>query len=228
MCLLKHPGKPWLAYLVVVSSCIAAVGCHDRMVDPAADDQSALEPEFAVLRDAPTSTLDHFAMIYNLGNPNWSVHAESMAATGSPFVRRALEDLRERESRETTEESLVFPDVRFSIPPIPKPKQMVLIERLLAESTPIPLNGQRTVQLLELAAFADVTCHRIESPLLSSTLRCVASSSEQADVARSIEWISSSYECRFGDDLLRDAMDHRMREYARMLTQRENGRGYLP
>jgi hypothetical protein len=97
-----------------------------------------------------------------------------------------------------------------------------------ASSTPI--DGQRTIRLLELACYADLMCHPVEYRLRVATHDYVRQNVNIPRVRDSLEWIRSSYKSRLpldapGDNssllkgLLVESMNIRMTEYANELLQ---------
>lgn len=98
-----------------------------------------------------------------------------------------------------------------------------------AESA-VRLDGQRAIELLEVACYADLTCHRIEYPLRVATLDYLEKNTGTADVEDALRWIQSSYESDLpldspGDEtgafrgLLAESMGTRMAEYAEELLR---------
>ena len=59
----------------------------------------------------------------------------------------------------------------------------------------LPIDGQKTIEFLEIAGYADVICHRIEYPLRIATLDYIRSHLETLGVRESLEWIRTSYTC---------------------------------
>jgi hypothetical protein len=89
----------------------------------------------------------------------------------------------------------------------------------------VELNGERTVELLEIASFADVTCHPVEYRLRVATLDYIESAIDRPGVVEALQWIKSSYKSGLphevpGDDggqfrgLQVESMNIRMRNYA--------------
>jgi hypothetical protein len=102
--------------------------------------------------------------------------------------------------------------------------------RWVGEAAALPLDGQRAIELLEVACYADVMCHRIEYPLRVATLGYIEENMRTADVEVAVRWVQSSYESDLpvespGDEtgkfrgLLVEAMGIRMAEYAEELLQ---------
>lgn len=92
----------------------------------------------------------------------------------------------------------------------------------------IELDGKRVVELLEIASFADVTCHPVEYRLRVATLDYIESAIDRPGVVESLRWIKSSYKSGLphevpGDDegqfrgLQVESMNIRMRNYANEL-----------
>jgi len=90
------------------------------------------------------------------------------------------------------------------------------------------IDGQQTIRLLEIACYADVTCHPIEYPLRVATLDYVESNLTTEDVRDALNWIRESYRSGLpldtpGDDtgqfrgLVVDSMKLRMADYAKEL-----------
>ncbi len=92
------------------------------------------------------------------------------------------------------------------------------------------ISGERTVELLEIACYADVECHSFENPLRVATLDYIKENLHSPDVRKSLQWIRTSYESSLpieapGDveglfkSVLVQAMKIRMTEYANDLLQ---------
>lgn len=101
------------------------------------------------------------------------------------------------------------------------------VEELFAIGGERNLTGQQTVDLLELAAYADIMCHPIEYPLRKACLKRVRAQMENSNVKHAIEWIRNSYECSISDetlplgfdnDMLQESVSGGMREYATKLA----------
>ena len=93
-----------------------------------------------------------------------------------------------------------------------------------------PLEGQRAIELLEIACYADVTCHPIESPLRVATLEYLAANMKTSGVLDALKWVRHSYESGLpldtpGDDagqmrgILAESMNIRMHEYSEDLLK---------
>jgi hypothetical protein len=87
------------------------------------------------------------------------------------------------------------------------------------------LDGQRAIELLEIASYADVTCHSTEYPLRVATLDYVEANLRRNDVRDAIKWVLRSYKSHLPlespndeNDQLRgvlvESMNIRMVEYA--------------
>jgi hypothetical protein len=98
-------------------------------------------------------------------------------------------------------------------------------QRWTEDTSAEPLDGQRAIELLEVACYADVMCHRFEYPLRVATLDYIEENMNVSDVMDALRWINSSYESGLpldeADDekgvfrgVLVEAMGIRMREYA--------------
>ena len=94
------------------------------------------------------------------------------------------------------------------------------------------LDGQQTIRLLEIACYADVTCHGIDYPLRVTTLDYVASNLKTQGVRDALKWIRESYKSDLpidapGDDtgqfrgMLVESMRIRMVGYAKELLNPE-------
>lgn len=57
----------------------------------------------------------------------------------------------------------------------------------------LPIDGQRTIHLLETACYADVQCHRVEYPLRIATLNYIRNHLEAPGVREALQWIRASY-----------------------------------
>jgi hypothetical protein len=91
-----------------------------------------------------------------------------------------------------------------------------------------PLDGQRAIELLEIACYADLMCHTIEYPLRVATLDYIKANTRTADVLDALKWISLSYESDLPLDspndesgqmrgILVESMKIRMGDYAEEL-----------
>ena len=96
------------------------------------------------------------------------------------------------------------------------------------QASALPLDGQRAIELLEIACYADAMCHTIEYPLRVATLDYIEANLEKADVAAAVQWISHSYishlplnapndEAGQFHGLLVESMNLRMVDYAEEL-----------
>lgn len=113
------------------------------------------------------------------------------------------------------------------------PSDLHEFRRLWIENaTTVELDGTRTVELLEIASFADLTCHPVEYRLRVATLDFIESRMDKPGVLESLQWIKSSYKSGFpeevpGDDqgqflgLQVESMNIRMKEYASELLSHE-------
>lgn len=92
----------------------------------------------------------------------------------------------------------------------------------------VPIDGQRTIELLEIACYADIVCHHVEYPLRVATLEYIGANLDSPDVVNALSWICTSYSSGFpveapGDDpggfreLLVQSMKTRLTEYAVLL-----------
>ena len=90
------------------------------------------------------------------------------------------------------------------------------------------IDGQQAIRLLEIACYADVTCHPIEYPLRVATLDYVESNLTTGDVRSALNWVRESYKSGLpldspGDDtgqfrgVLVDSMKIRMSAYIKEL-----------
>jgi len=167
--------------------------------------------------------VSEFAAIYKIETPSWEKNVAKLTRTRSPFVPHAIKELLDRKAGSidaSIEAETLFPEVHFRRPTMLTSRQRNLIQTQLKRWEPPPVDGQRTVEMLELAAYADVTCHSIEWPLRLSTLDFVRSRLDRSEITRSIEWIRDSYKCRLANKILADSMELRMREYAHVLTRK--------
>lgn len=103
-------------------------------------------------------------------------------------------------------------------------------EQWKRDNSDVPIDGQRTITLLEVACYADVTCHPVEYPLRVVTLDCFQEHRGVPGVRASLEWIRSSYRSNLpldspGDEsgafkgLLVESMNERMTDYAEQLLR---------
>jgi hypothetical protein len=94
-----------------------------------------------------------------------------------------------------------------------------------AKNSSLSLNGQRAI---EVACFADVTCHAFEYPLRVATLDYIEENLIKSDVLNTVQWISRAYKSGLPLDapnedsgemrgLLLEAMNTRMVDYAEEL-----------
>lgn len=225
---------------------LIAVGCDRRSaVSPDADSPEVATPAvYAVLTAPPTEVLERLDDVYHIRAADWAERASALCRTRIPFIRHALEELLTRERQLVTKpkiemhgSSSPFANLPAWRPPVPTPDQREHIRRLINGWDDGMIDGRRVVELLELAAYADVTCHSIEYPLRVSTLEFVRLHADREDVRRSLEWTRDSYRCKIdGDDGVRDpstwrpddellaqSMEIRMSEYARELLHEPSG-----
>lgn len=91
-----------------------------------------------------------------------------------------------------------------------------------------PLNGQRAIELLEVACYADMMCHAVEYPLRVATLDYIEANLKNTEILKAIQWIPKSYRSHLplnspNDDneqfrgLLVETMNHRMVDYSEEL-----------
>jgi len=91
-----------------------------------------------------------------------------------------------------------------------------------------PLNGQRTIELLEVACYADMMCHAVEYPLRVATLDYIEANLQETEILEAVQWITKSYRSHLplnapNNDseqlrgLLVESMNHRMVDYAEEL-----------
>ena len=105
------------------------------------------------------------------------------------------------------------------------------------DSKLLPIDGQKTIEILEIACYADVVCHRIEYPLRIATLDYVRNHLETPGVRESLEWIRTSYKSglpmEVPDDTAGDftgalvqSMKTRLTEYANdlLLSNHQEGK----
>jgi hypothetical protein len=96
------------------------------------------------------------------------------------------------------------------------------------DNSMIKIDGQHAIRLLEIASYADVSCHPIEYPLRVATLDFVESNLTTGDVRDALIWVRDSYKSDLpldtpGDDngqlrgMLVDSMKIRMSRYAKEL-----------
>jgi hypothetical protein len=96
----------------------------------------------------------------------------------------------------------------------------------------VPLDGQRAIELLEVACYADVVCHPTEYPLRVATLDYIEQNMRSADVLNALKWVSVSYKSGLPLDepndesgqmrgILVNAMNIRMVDYAKDLLDPE-------
>lgn len=62
------------------------------------------------------------------------------------------------------------------------------------KASALPLDGQRAIELLEIACYSDVTCHTTEYRLRVATLDFIEANLWKADVVNAVQWISQAYE----------------------------------
>lgn len=98
----------------------------------------------------------------------------------------------------------------------------------IEDTSKVPLDGQRTIDLLEAACYADVMCDPVEYHLRTATLNYIKQNMQSADVTNAVKWVADSYESslplddsneesRHDSDALVRAMNLRMAEYATLL-----------
>ena len=80
--------------------------------------------------------------------------------------------------------------------------------RWTEEASAAPLDSKRVIELLEIACYADVTCHRVEYPLRVATLEHIAANSHAADVRDALHWIQASYQSGLPIDSPGDTAGH--------------------
>ena len=96
------------------------------------------------------------------------------------------------------------------------------------QASSMPLNGQRAIELLEVACYADVMCHAVEYPLRVATLDYIEANLQITEILDAVQWIPKSYSSHLplnatNDDneqwrgLLVESMNHRMVDYAEEL-----------
>ncbi len=98
------------------------------------------------------------------------------------------------------------------------------------DNSSIPIDGQRTVRLLEIACYADIVCHSVEYPLRVATHEYIKENLYTSDVRYALRWIRTSYKSSLplegpGDEsgdfngMVIQAMNTRLREFANELLQ---------
>ena len=96
------------------------------------------------------------------------------------------------------------------------------------DASTLPIDGQRTIKLLEIACYADIVCNQVEYPLRVATLEFVRANLDSPDVFNALNWIRTSYSSGLpadapGDEagdfsgLLVQSMKTRLTEYANLL-----------
>jgi hypothetical protein len=96
------------------------------------------------------------------------------------------------------------------------------------QTSSIPLDGQRAIELLEIACYADAICHAVEYPLRVATLDYIEANLQNIEILEAVQWIPKSYRSHLplnapNDDnehlrgLLVESMNHRMVDYAEEL-----------
>ena len=96
------------------------------------------------------------------------------------------------------------------------------------QTSSIPLDGQRAIELLEVACYADAMCHAVEYPLRIATLDYIEANLQNTEILEAVQWIPKLYRSQLplnapDDDneqlrgLLVESMNHRMVDYAEEL-----------
>ena len=96
------------------------------------------------------------------------------------------------------------------------------------DASTLPIDGQRTIRLLEIACYADLVCHQVENPLRVATLEYVRANLDSPDVLNALNWIRTSYSSGLpvdapGDEagdfsgLLVQSMKSRLTDYSNLL-----------
>ena len=62
-------------------------------------------------------------------------------------------------------------------------------------------DGQRTIELLEIACYADVMCHSVEYPLRIATHDTIQDNLNNPDVRAALEWVRTSYQSGLPQDV---------------------------
>ncbi|MGV3484234.1 MAG: hypothetical protein ACO1RT_07440 [Planctomycetaceae bacterium] len=100
----------------------------------------------------------------------------------------------------------------------------------------IEMDGQRAIELLEMACYADVICHPVEYPLRVATLDYVRENLDNPGLRDAIRWIRSAYKSGLpldapGDEsgvfkgVLVQSMKIRMTAYANELLESVDVKG---
>ena len=95
-----------------------------------------------------------------------------------------------------------------------------LEHRLFEQFASHELDGQRVVSMLELACYADVTCHATEYPLTIATLDFIEGNLTRAEVVEAVQWISRSYQ----NEMVREKADDEIEQFRALLVEAMNAR----
>jgi hypothetical protein len=156
------------------------------------------------LAKAPDTYLDLHGALYRIDSAEWSAAVAQLKTSGDLFTLHVIDELPREGLSGDKKDAL-------------KALAAAIRETHAAES----LDGGEALRLLEIAAYADVTCHAVEYPLRKWTLAHVARFVGTPDVRAELEQIKSSYGPAFRHELLDTSapMQSRVREYARSLVK---------
>jgi hypothetical protein len=203
--------------LLVSMLLLAAIGCEDHrpasapVPDPAVDaqaiDAEAVDAQAVDagngLKEPPDAYLDLHGTLYRTDSPEWAAVVARLKTSGDLFTVHVSEALQRKKLAD--DRKALLTDLSAAIK-----------TRYDAES----LGAAEALRLLEVAAYADVTCHAVEHPLRKWTLAHVARFASAPAVRAELERIESSYRSALpseGRDEVLDisiSMRVRIREYA--------------
>lgn len=200
--------------IVLLSVLIAHAGCRDNGANLTSLEQNdklseSLE-QYEFLAEPPKQILDRMLVLNDPDNPEWQSVVDEFIQSGNPIVPATIGELMKRDQ---LKESVVQQ-----------------LESRIAKRFEVLPSTQETFSMLELAAYADLVCHRIEYPLRVATLQHVQLHKDDLGVRNALQWITTSYRSqlkinRFGktpdaiESSMAQAMNVRMAEYANALLQ---------
>lgn len=198
--------------IILLAASLLLTGCaSDEMSSKvAATKPSAASQDYIVLSEAPEPLLDKMALLYAPDDTAWPGTVDEFVENGHPILPYAIKQLQEDEK--------ISPEVAEQV-----------LDRV-HQSPEVPVDAQRIVTLLEVACYADVMCHRVESPLRVATLDYVKSNLDAPGNQNALAWIRESYQSGLpldwpGDEtgefrgMLVKAMRGRLVTYANQVTE---------
>ncbi len=191
--------------LAVAITFISVVGgCSENAVSPATPLQPTLAPEPpANLSQEPTAYLDLHRLLFDVNSPDWNGVVSRLKESGDLFTIHVIDEVKQKNLQQQRVNQLT--------------ELSVAIQKSHAS---VSIHPNEVRRLLEVAAYADVTCHDIEYPLRVWTLEHVADFADTSSVRAELERLKSSYASAFQDELLKVSMESRVREYARGLLKK--------